>query len=123
MDDQNVEPGVDSLMFVMENHTLLTYLRIKLIERTLVAHSLACKNMLLIKHVKHVFRVIVYVPTVYQLPRECIIKSYSRTGAYHILLTQQSLDVVKQSHIAGSGVTIPQLLPKSSSIGLYYFAQ
>ncbi len=34
MDDHNVKPGVDSLMFAMEIHTLQTYLGIKLIERT-----------------------------------------------------------------------------------------
>ncbi len=31
MDDQNVKPGVDSLMFVMKIHTLQTYLGMQMI--------------------------------------------------------------------------------------------
>ncbi len=48
---QNVKPIVDSLMFAMEIPTLQTYLGIKLIERTIIACSLAGKNMLFIKYV------------------------------------------------------------------------
>ncbi len=55
MDDQNVQPDVDSLMFAMEIHTLQTYLGTNLIKRTLMAHSLAGKHTLSIKHVKHLF--------------------------------------------------------------------
>ncbi len=54
MDDTNIKPGVDSLMFAIESHTLQTFGGIKLIERTLIAHSLAGKNILLIKHIKAV---------------------------------------------------------------------
>ncbi len=51
MDDQNIKPGVDSLTVAMEIHTLETYQGIKLIERTLIVHNLAGKNMLWIKQV------------------------------------------------------------------------
>ncbi len=55
-DDQNIKPGVDSLTFVMAIHTLQTYLGVKLIKKTLKAHSLAGKNTLLINHIKCLFR-------------------------------------------------------------------
>ncbi len=53
LDNQNVKPGVDSLMFVMEIHTLQTYLGTELIERIFIACSLAGKNTVSIKHIKH----------------------------------------------------------------------
>ncbi len=40
----------------MEIHILQTYLGIKMIERTLITHSLAGKNMLWIMHVKRLLR-------------------------------------------------------------------
>ncbi len=43
---QNITPSVDSLVFEKEIHTLQTYLRIKLIKRTLIGNSLAGKNTL-----------------------------------------------------------------------------
>ncbi len=43
-DNQNVKPSMDSLMFAMEIHTIQNYLGIKFIERTLIAHSLACRE-------------------------------------------------------------------------------
>ncbi len=58
MNDKNVKAGVDSLKFMIEIHT---YLGIKLTERTLIAHSLADKHMLLIKHVKSFFSMIAQV--------------------------------------------------------------
>ncbi len=54
---------MDSLTFVMEIYTLQTYLGIKLIEMSLIAHSLA-RNMLSIEHIKHLFRAIVQAPAV-----------------------------------------------------------
>ncbi len=51
-----VKPVVDSLMFVMEIHILQTYLGIMLIERILIACSLAGKNMLLLEHIMCPFR-------------------------------------------------------------------
>ncbi len=59
MDDQYAKASVDSLIFVPKSHTLQTYLGIKLIEKILITHSLAGKTMLLIKHIKCLFRVVV----------------------------------------------------------------
>ncbi len=64
MDDQNVKTGVDSLIFVLEIHTLQTYLGMELIKRTLISHSLAAKNTLSINFFKCLFRAITQVPGV-----------------------------------------------------------
>lgn len=56
LDDENLKPSVYYLMFVTEIHTLHTYFGIKLIERILIAHNIAAKNMLSIEHIKRLFR-------------------------------------------------------------------
>ncbi len=61
MDDQNVKSGMDSLMFAIESHTLQTYLGIQLMEMTLIACSLADKNMLSIQDIQCLSRVIAQV--------------------------------------------------------------
>ncbi len=45
LDEQNVKYRVNSLTFAMETNTLQRYLKIQLTERTLIACSLAGKNM------------------------------------------------------------------------------
>ncbi len=58
LNNQNIKPSADSLMFAKEIHTLPTYLGIKLIKMTHMAHNFTCKNILLIKYVKLLFGVI-----------------------------------------------------------------